>query len=250
MQFISPNWPAPPSVRALSTTRIGGASAGPYASMNLADHVDDESSAVAKNRQILTTQAQLPSEPVWLNQVHGVQVIDASLARKATRQTADGSWSACADVVCAVLTADCLPLLLTNKSGTRVAAIHAGWRGLAAGIVEQGVGVFEDQADQLMAWAGPCIGPTAFEVGLEVKAQLGGPEAAYKSAQSPAKVLADLALLTQSRLADIGVIDFYQSELCTVSNPEHYFSYRRDGQCGRTASLIWIEGNSCSEPPG
>ncbi len=241
MNFISPNWPAPPSIRALSTTRIGGVSKGVYSALNLGDHVDDDPNSVAKNREILKLNARLPSEPVWLDQIHGTRVVEATPLSKLETQTADGVWTNSSGVVCAILTADCLPLLLTNRKGNRVAAVHAGWRSLAAGIIEHGVNVFNEDPKDIFAWAGPCIGPATFEVGIDVMAELGGPKRAYLPSQSPGKVLANLALLAQTRLADIGVTEFYSSEQCTFSNPERYFSYRRDGQCGRMASLIWID---------
>jgi len=167
LTFITPDWPAPANVKALQTTRNGGVSTGVYASLNLGDHVKDHPQHVAANRQLLS--AYMPSEPVWLNQVHGVRVIDAALS--SCLESADASFSSRRQVVCVTMTADCLPVLLCDQAGTVVAAIHAGWRSLCDGVIEATVNAMPAQADQLMAWLGPAIGPDAFEVGAEVRAQ-------------------------------------------------------------------------------
>jgi len=241
MDVISPNWPAPPRIKALSTTRLGGVSQGVYSALNLGDHVNDDSASVKTNREILENKGKLPNSPAWLEQIHGDLIVEVNHRSIGTVPRADGAWSAERDVICAVLTADCMPVLMTNRRGTKVAAVHAGWRGLAAGIVEKGVDIFDEEADQILVWAGPCIGPRAFEVGTEVQRQLGGPEEAYTPASSAGKVFANLALIAKQRLKAVGVSEFYSSNLCTYSDPHRYFSYRRDGQCGRMASLIWIE---------
>jgi len=245
MSYISPNWPAPTRVKAYTTTRLGGSSGDVYGSMNLGLHVGDQCSQVFRNRSKLRSDLKLPSEPVWLAQVHSASVVNADLA---TEFEFDGSFSTRADIVCAVMTADCLPLLLTNLAGDQVAAVHAGWRGMANGIIENAVAAFACPVAEIIAWAGPCIGPTKFEVGTEVMAQLGGPDSAYKNPEDNIghndKVLADLYQLCGHRLAAMGVTNYTHSNACTYLDEQDFFSYRRDGQCGRMASLIWIDSES------
>ena len=245
-QFIYPHWPAPSKVHALSTRRAGGVSAGRYDSFNLAQHVGDNPVQVAHNRQILIDQASLPTAPHWLNQTHSTQVIEITQEHAVDNNTdqapidADGVVSHHSNVVCSVLTADCMPILLTNQQGSSVAAVHAGWRGLANGILENAIAAMNCPPEQIIAWAGPCIGSQAFEVGLEVRDQLGGPDSAYQSI-SDDKVYADLVSLAQFRLQTVGVNEFSASHACTYENENEFFSYRRSGQCGRMASLIWME---------
>lgn len=240
--FIRAEWPAPPRVRALTTVRSGGVSLPPFASFNLADHVGDDPVAVARNRELLRESLNLPAEPAWLVQVHGTSVVDAARAAPGTR--ADGSFAERAGIVCAVLTADCLPIFLCDDSGGRAGILHAGWRGLAAGIAERGVDAMAMPPATLMAWLGPAIGPDAFEVGAEVRAEFVAGDAAAAAMFIPngnGRFLADLYGLARLRLRAAGVDRIYGGGLCTVADQNRFFSYRRDGQCGRMASLIWLE---------
>ena len=263
--WIVPDWPAPDNVRALQTTRHGGVSAGVYASMNLGDHVGDDPALVAQNRALL--RVRLPADPVWLKQVHGNAVADADHAIGVPE--ADAAFAQRPNTVCAVLTADCLPVLLCDHAGTVVGAAHAGWRGLAGGAVEAAVRAMGVEPASLMAWLGPAIGPQAFEVGEEVrqafmahdpdahkafvpcvgralarhvglKADLQGCSAG-DTESSTQKWLADIYLLARQRLALIGVERVYGGGLCTYGDSERFFSYRRDGATGRMASLVWLE---------
>lgn len=242
IELLFPDWPAPPQVRACTTTRQGGVSAPPYDTLNLAAHVGDEPQAVAENRRRLREQLQLPSEPRWLSQVHGTCAADAALVDVPCE--ADASYTALPGVVCAVLTADCLPVLLCDKSGTKVAAVHAGWRGLHAGVIEQTVRAMNLPGGELLAWLGPAISSDAFEVGDEVRAafvSVDG-EAARAFRPSPrGRWLADLYVLAHLRLATVGVTQVYGGDHCTFSESQLFFSYRREAQTGRMASLIWLE---------
>lgn len=259
MTYIVPNWSAPSRIKAYSTTRLGGVCDDAYRSMNLALHVGDLASQVIRNRNKLRSDLKLPSEPVWLTQIHSEYVDNADLAAEFEAEfELDGTFSTRADTICAVMTADCLPLLLTNRAGDQVAAIHAGWRGMSKGIIENAVALFDCAASEIIAWAGPCIGPTKFEVGIEVRAQLGGPDSAYRKVTDNIeqhtidkcnvgqsnKLLADLYQLCGHRLAAIGVTNYSHSNACTYLDEQLFFSYRRDGQCGRMASLIWIDSES------
>ena len=205
--------------------------------MNLGLHVDDEEPNVLANRRTLKSDLGLPNEPIWLDQVHGTTVVNAG---RSIERTADGAFSNGSGTVCVVMTADCLPLLLTTTKGEQVAAIHVGWRGLANGIVENAIECFSCQPEEIIAWAGPTIGPTKFEIGTEVRDQLCGDDLAYVS-QSNNKLLANMVLLCEQKLLALGVSRFSCSHACTYSNEGEFFSYRRDGQCGRMASLIWID---------
>lgn len=237
--FITPDWPAPANVRALITTRQGGISALPYASFNLGDHVGDDPQSVAQNRADLT--ACLPAEPAWLAQVHGTVVLDAANVIGAPQ--ADASVARLPGVVSVVMTADCLPVLLCDRAGTVVAAAHAGWRGLLDGVLERTVEAMAP-ASGLMAYLGPAIGPTAFEVGDEVRrafvAHSAQAAAAFRPGANAGKWLADLYLLARQRLQLAGVDAVYGGQDCTYSDAERFFSYRRDGVTGRMASLIWL----------
>jgi YfiH family protein len=229
-------------VKSIVTTRHGGVSQDPYAGFNLADHVGDEPEAVSENRNRLRTELELPAEPVWLQQVHGTRVIDAGASP--TDVECDGSIAFVPGVVCAVMTADCLPVLLTDMQGTRVAALHAGWRGLAAGIIERGIEALDISPGQLLAYLGPAIGPDAFEVGGEVRRVFcdHSPEAA--TAFQPAgrdKWMADIYRLAHQRLNAKGLNKIYGGGRCTFREETDFFSYRRDKSCGRMASLIWID---------
>lgn len=239
--WIRPQWPAPAAVRAASTTRLGGASRGPYAGFNLAAHVGDEPGAVAANRGLLMRELELPAEPSWLQQVHGPSVVPARVS--GAPMEADASFRMGPGAVCAVLTADCLPVLLCDRDGTRVAAAHAGWRGLAAGVLEAAVDALQVPGARLLAWLGPAIGPENFEVGDEVRARFVAhdPAAATAFRPSPAgRWLADLYTLARQRLAERGVTEVYGGGLCTFSDRRRFYSYRRDGTTGRMATLIWL----------
>jgi YfiH family protein len=246
--FILPDWEAPAGVRALSTTRGGGVSASPWQSFNLGDHVGDDPRAVAANRALL--RRELPAEPVWLDQVHGVRCVDAATAKPG--EQADAAFTRQRGVVCAVLTADCLPLLLCDQRATVVGVAHAGWRGLAAGVIEATVAAMEEPGERLMAWLGPAIGPQAFEVGGEVReiflaADSGAAEAFAAAADG--KWLCDIYRLARRRLQALGIRrvagavpgDTAAHNFCTVTDAQRWFSYRRDGVTGRMASLIWLE---------
>ena len=241
IQFITPNWPAPANVRAAVTTRSGGVSRASYDSFNLATHVGDDPAAVRENRARLRAALALPAEPAWLKQVHGVAVVDAT--RGDVEQVADGAYAAQPGTVCAVLTADCLPILLCNRAGTKVAALHAGWRGLAGGVIETGVQALGVPGGDLLAWLGPAIGPASFEVGPEVRAAFVQEDAqatqGFRAARD-GKYLADIYRLARLRLRHLGVAAVYGGGFCTLTERARFFSYRRDGATGRTASLIWL----------
>lgn len=239
LDFIRPDWPALARVRALTTTRAGGVSPSPYHSLNLGAHTGDDPGCVEENRRRLRTQAGLPGDPVWLQQVHGTRVVPAHGVRGGDQ--ADGSWTDAPGVVCTVLTADCLPVLLCHVEGTRVAALHAGWRGLANGILEAGVQALGGPRG-LLAWLGPAIGPQAFQVGGEVRDAFlaSDPGAGPCFVADPAgRWRADLYSLAARRLAAVGVHAVYGGDHCTWSDADRFFSYRRDGETGRMATLIW-----------
>jgi YfiH family protein len=243
VDWIEPDWPAPRRVRAACTTRAGGYSTGPFAGLNLADHVGDDAALVHRNRSSLRAGLGLPAEPHWLLQVHGCSVADAAVDGR--RCQADASVVHRAGKVCAVLTADCLPLLLCDRAGTRVGAVHAGWRGLADGVVEAAVARLDVDPDEILCWLGPAIGPGVFEVGGEVRdrfLETGGSDAGIAFRPSAGgRWLADLYRLATQRLQSIGVREITGGGLCTYSDPARFFSYRRDGSTGRMASLIWID---------
>lgn len=238
---VMPGWQAPASVRAVTSTRAGGFSKAPYAECNLALHVNDAPMAVRRNRAMLSQRLQLPAEPAWLNQSHSTSITRLRRRRSSAVIDADGAVAFDPATVCVVMTADCLPLFLCNKAGTKVAAIHVGWRGLADGIVESAVAAMEERSDQIMAWAGPCISVDHFEIGQQVKDRLGGPDEAYRPTAGADKYFADLNRLTGHRLQMAGVTDYGHADHCTYRESGHFFSYRRDGQTGRMASLIWID---------
>jgi YfiH family protein len=239
---VIPDWPAPQWVRAVTTTRTGGVSTGPWTSMNPADHVGDTSSAVAANRQRMVTQLALPAEPRWLTQVHGTRVVDAADGPETVE--ADAVVAGAPGLVCAVLTADCLPVLLCDRNGHEVAAAHAGWRGLAAGVLEQTVARMQAPGEELLAWLGPAISAPAYVVGEEVRAAFVERDALAAAAFRPATDggwHADLYTLARRRLGSCGVTAVYGGNFCTCSDRERFFSYRRDGTTGRMASLVWLE---------
>ncbi|MDT3711188.1 MAG: peptidoglycan editing factor PgeF [Pseudomonadaceae bacterium] len=238
--WLLPDWPAPAMIRACVTTRTGGISVPPFDSFNLGDHVGDDPSAVAWNRQHL--QDLLGCRPAWLSQVHSSTAIKAMADSCAT---ADASWSDVPGEACAVLTADCLPVLFCNRAGTRVAAAHAGWRGLAGGVLETTLGALAVPAAELLVWLGPAIGPAVFEVGPEVReafvAQHADATEAFVPSRNAGRFMADLYKLARIRLAAVGVDAVYGGGLCTFSDARFY-SYRRTARTGRFASLVWIDG--------
>ncbi len=246
LELIQPEWPAPSRVRAVSTTRQKGFSEGRYNSFNLATHVEDDAGQVQKNRLRLAQQLALSHEPLWLEQVHGTGVVDvSSVSGQAPR--ADASFSRQPDQVCVVMTADCLPVLICNQAGDCVAAAHAGWRGLAEGVIEATVEAMQQPVDELMVWLGPAIGPQAFEVGAEVREvfvnDLAASEAAFSRGDED-RYMADIYQLARLRLARLGVNAVYGGEYCTCSDANRFYSFRRDGKTGRQASLIWFEAES------
>ncbi len=239
-EWIIPDWPAPNHVRALVTTRAGGVSVVPWDSLNLGNHVNDDPAAVTENRRRLS--ACLPQEPLWLQQVHGVRCVDA--ANGTAGCEADASFTRQPGVVCAVMTADCLPILLCDAAGSVVAAAHAGWRGLLAGVIESTVTQMAVAPETLLAWIGPAIGPTAFEVGAEVRDSFLAHAEEAATAFAPhgtGKFLCNLSLLATQRLNALGVRRITATDFCTASDASRFFSYRRDGQTGRMASCIWLE---------
>ncbi|MDE2117113.1 MAG: peptidoglycan editing factor PgeF [Betaproteobacteria bacterium] len=237
---IIPDWPAPKNVRAMQTTRHGGVSAAPYASLNLGDHVGDAPLAVARNRMLL--EPLLPSEPVWLKQVHGTAVVDAG--HTTCWPEGDACVSSHPGAVCVVMTADCLPVLLCDAQGSVVGAAHAGWRGLCDGIIESTVRAMNVPPQTLMAWLGPAIGPSAFEVGEEVRAAFIAQQPQAAAAFVPGiagKWHADIYQLARLRLNALGITRIYGGGLCTHTDRVRFFSYRRDGVTGRMGTFIWLE---------
>jgi purine-nucleoside/S-methyl-5'-thioadenosine phosphorylase / adenosine deaminase len=238
--WVVPDWPVPQRVHALVTTRAGGVSRGPYASFNLGARVGDDAAAVEHNRQRL--RSSLPADPAWLQQVHGTEVVDAASGPAEAR--ADAAVAHTRHVVCAVLTADCVPVLLADRYGTVVAVAHAGWRGLIAGVIEATVARMSVPAAGVIAWLGPAIGPRAYEVGPEVREAFVRRDAAAAAAFAPHRgdrLLADLFLLARQRLAAAGVPAVYGGGHCTYAEAARFYSYRREPTTGRFASLVWID---------
>nr|WP_218179727.1 peptidoglycan editing factor PgeF [Pseudomonas gingeri] len=237
--FLIPDWPAPARVRTCVTTRAGGVSLAPFDSLNLGDHVDDDLLAVTENRRRLTDTFAI--RPAWLRQVHGVGVVEADPTLTAE---ADGSWTRTPGVACTAMTADCLPALFCDRAGTRVAAAHAGWRGLAAGVLEATVDRLDVPASEVLVWLGPAIGPGAFEVGAEVREAFLSthPETieAFVPSVNAGRFMADIYALARLRLAACGITAVHGGGLCTVTDPR-FFSYRRSPRTGRFASLIWLQ---------
>lgn len=258
---IQPDWPAPARVRAASTLRAGGVSRGSYASLNLSAGVGDDEASVARNRRILLEMLDLPAEPLWLRQVHGTSVLELdgsdppattphpeqrSSGPPSLSQTpvADGAVTSRPGQPCAVLTADCLPVLFCDISGTRVAAAHAGWRGLAGGVLESAVRRMGVEPGQLLAWVGPGIGQEAYEVGGEVREQFVASEpnaVECFTANANGRWQADLHGLARRRLRSAGVRMTYGGGWCTHSESKRFFSHRREAPCGRMATMIWLE---------
>ena len=254
--WITPVWDGHPRVRALATTRSGGGSAGPWGlaegragGLNLGSHCGDDPVAVQLNRARL--RAALPAEPIWLQQVHGVVVADADqAAARGGESVADASVASVPGIVCAVMTADCLPVLLAARDGSAVAAAHAGWRGLCGGVIENAVEALRARTPtgaSIAAWLGAAIGPSAFEVGSEVRERFCDAHAAasdaFVPASEPGKWLADLYALARMRLALAGVERVSGGGLCTVSDSARFYSFRRDHTTGRMASCVWIEAD-------
>lgn len=240
--LIVPKWPAPANVRACSTTRTGGVSQAAWSSLNLGGHVGDDPAAVATNRQRLVELAQLPAMPHWLEQVHGTEVARLSATQQQNILRADGAITREPGVVCAVMTADCLPVLFCSADGTEVAAAHAGWRGLCGGVLESVLQQFRCKPQDIHAWLGPAIGPNAFEVGGEVRNAFLAQDAQAEEAFRPSgkKYYADIWLLARQRLLAAGLYSISAEPRCTFSENDDFFSFRRDGTTGRMATLIWL----------
>ena len=244
--MIQPEWPAPPGVRAVATTRAGGFSVAGFESLNLAVHVGDDPRSVCRNRELLRAALELPGEPAWLNQVHGTDVICADgVASMATAPDADGAFTEAPGTVCAVLTADCLPVLLCDRAGTRVAAVHAGWRGLCAGVLDAAVAGFLARGyapDELLVWLGPAIGPLNYEVDVKVRAAFARRVPDCADSFTPTREghwLFDLYASARAVFAYHGVEAVTGGDYCTYGNPNLY-SFRAEPDCGRQATLIWL----------
>ncbi|HKU16693.1 MAG TPA: peptidoglycan editing factor PgeF [Steroidobacteraceae bacterium] len=242
LRFIEADWPAPKNVRAVATTRVGGVSGGPYASLNLGAHVGDDAQAVSENRRRVREALALSSEPVWLNQVHGTAVAEA--VPHVSPPTADAAFSRSKGQVCVVQTADCLPVLFCDRDGTCVAAAHAGWRGLAGGVLDTALGAMRVAPDRVLAWLGPAIEQEAFEVGPEVREQFIARSAdndqAFK-ANERGRWQADLYDLARRELARLGVAQVFGGGFRCYADRDRFFSYRRDGKTGRMATMVWMK---------
>jgi polyphenol oxidase len=242
LAVLTPDWPAPPAVRAAFTLRAGGVSAAPYDSLNVGAHVGDAPASVAENRRRVRERLSLPDEPAWLEQVHGTDVIE--LAAEAPRRPADAVITRLPRRVCVVQVADCMPVLFAARDASAVGIAHAGWRGLAAGVLEATVSRLGVPPARLMVWLGPAISAQHFEVGGEVReafvAQDAGAAAAF-AANARGRWQCDLATLARRRLATLGIATVAGGAWCTYADRGRFFSFRRDGQCGRMAALIWLE---------
>jgi YfiH family protein len=241
---LLPEWRVPGAVRAAFTLRRGGVSAPPFDSLNLGAHVGDEAAAVAENRRRVRQRLALPAEPDWIEQVHGTRVADLDEERDAPRAPADAALTRTPGRVCAVQVADCLPVLIAARNGSAVAAAHAGWRGLAAGVLEQTVTSLGIACEGLIAWLGPAISAPHFEVGGEVRAAFLTHDAEAETAfamNARGRWQCDLAALARRRLAALGVEEICGGHWCTFADAARFFSFRRDGRCGRMAALVWLE---------
>lgn len=240
--FIEPDWPAPAGVRALSTLRTGGVSSGVYQGLNLGAHVGDAPEAVEENRRLLALAAGLDCEPLWLEQVHSPRAVYAADWQVGVQ--ADACVALSPGQVCAIMTADCLPVLFCDEFGKSVAAAHAGWRGLLSGVLESTLFMMNAPPAKILAWIGPGIGRQAFEVGEEVRQAFVTRDAGatgFFQANPAGRWQADLPGLARHRLNKLGLERVFGGDLCTASDAERFFSYRRDGQCGRMASMVWLE---------
>ncbi|MCK4843153.1 MAG: peptidoglycan editing factor PgeF [Methylococcales bacterium] len=243
MNWIKPDWPVAKNIHAAVTLRSGGVSHSPFDSLNPADHVNDQAKNVQANRKIIMDMLQLPSEPKWLQQVHGSQVVKAD--QMETMEQADASYTDQANCICAILTADCLPILLATNDGTKIAAIHGGWRSLLTDIISNTVNKLD--STNIIAWLGPAIGVDRFEVGAEIKQHFVGKSAKFATAFKATKFkkagqnkyLADIYQLARIELTTLGITQIYGGNFCTVTEQQRFFSYRRDGETGRMATLIW-----------
>lgn len=243
--WLEADWPAPPGVVAGTTLRQGGYSSGSYESLNLATHVGDEPKRVARNHRLFRDTCRLPSAPLWPSQVHGTTVLDA--ASSPSGQEGDAIQTDLPNVVCAVLTADCLPVVFASQSGRSVAVAHAGWRGMADGILESTVAAMACEPRDLLAWLGPAISQSAFEVGGEVRERFvihDADAALHFLPNSRGRWQADLYGLARRRLAQCGLTDVYGGGRCTYGEPSAFFSYRRDGACGRMATFVFRQRDS------
>jgi polyphenol oxidase len=241
MQWIEPDWPASSNVRAAATMRTGGVSEGEFASLNLGAHVGDEPAAVEENRRRVRVALGLSANPAWLNQVHGSTVVEARPATIAS--TADASFARRTGQICVVLTADCLPVLFCDRQGTRVAAAHAGWRGLAAGVLGATLAALELPPKEVLAWLGPAIEQEAFEVGVEVRERFIARDVANAAAfiaNSRGRWQADLYQLARLDLARLGVDAVYGGGFRCYADRDRFFSYRRDTKTGRMGTMIWL----------
>ncbi len=251
--YIQPNWPQPSTIRAFSTTRsigaICGDSDGLFDSFNLAKHVNDSEQKVDQNRQLLSKELELPSRPLWLEQIHSTVVVEHGQQNGTNKIIrADACYSTKNDQVCVVMTADCLPILFCDKKASWVAATHAGWRGLADGIIQQTIGKYQGDSSDIIAWLGPAISQKHFEIGAEVKAIFcakNPDSSAYFEPTNSGKFMCDLYSIARLILAQ-HCIQTYGGEHCTFAEKDNFYSYRRDGETGRMASLIWID-SSCNK---
>ncbi|OIN10351.1 peptidoglycan editing factor PgeF [Oceanisphaera psychrotolerans] len=245
MDLILPDWPAPAHVCAAQSTRSGGVSPAPFHSLNLGTHVGDKPQWVQANRERLGACLNLPNEPVWLEQVHGTRIL--TLPDDTGNLTADAVVTRTPGQVCVVMTADCLPVLFCDEAGTVVAAAHAGWRGLASGVLEATLRAMAVDPARVLAWMGPAIGPAAFEVGREVRdtfiehSPLAADAFVVHGEANGEKWLANIYHLARIRLAAAGVQHLYGGGLCTYSDEQRFFSYRRDRETGRMATLVWLD---------
>jgi hypothetical protein len=246
LRWLEPDWPAPARVRAVATLRTGGVSTGPYASLNLARHVGDEPSHVAENRRRLRAAAGLPGEPLWLEQVHGIEVVAHEGSRRPGNAPpiADASVTFEPGRVCVVMTADCLPVVFADRAGTRIGVSHAGWRGFLDGVLEATIAALDVPAQELLAWLGPAIAQPAFEVGPEVQEAFVQRSAAYSAAferNVAGRFQADLYALARTALAAAGVAAVYGGGWCTFREADEFYSFRRDRTTGRMATLAWLD---------
>lgn len=243
-EIIVPDWPVVPSVRACTTTRIGGTSESPFDGFNLGIRAGDSLQNVHENRALLRRQMRLPTEPCWLRQFHSTRVVDAATA--GVDECADAAWTQAPGTVCAVMSADCLPVLFADREGRCVAAAHAGWRGLLGGVLEAVIEALPVEPGHLMAWLGPAIGPQAFQVGADVRDPFCALDndnvRCFQATSRPGKWIANLPELARLRLNKLGITSLYGVDRCTYSESKYFYSYRRDGAIsGRMATLIWLE---------